>query len=83
MNYRPVFSDKAVLFFISLSRRQQWKLLDRAQELAADPFLVPDFPGRDEDGREISHMLIDGWLFSYWIDRPAHLVMITDIEDCE
>jgi hypothetical protein len=43
MRYRPVFSDSAVAFFISLRRRRQWKLLDRAQELAADPFLIPDF----------------------------------------
>jgi hypothetical protein len=34
MRYRPVFSDTAVLFFTSISRRKQEKLLDRAQELA-------------------------------------------------
>jgi hypothetical protein len=64
MRYRPVFSDTAVLFFTSISRRKQEKLLDRAQELARDPFLVPDFRSPDEEDRVISHILIDGFLFS-------------------
>jgi len=83
MRYRPVFSDMAVLFFTSLPHRRQWKVVHRAQELAADPFLVPDFRRPDEDGREISHLLVDGFLFSYWVDHAARLVMIVDIEDGE
>jgi len=83
MRYRPVFSDTAVLFFTSLSRRRQLKVLDRAQELANDPFLVPDFRCPDEDGREVSHILIDGYLFSFWVDHAVRVVMITEIEDSE
>jgi hypothetical protein len=83
MHYRPVFSDSAVLFFISLSRRRQWKVLDRARELASDPFLVPDFRMADETGRDISHVLVGGFLFSYWVDDAMGLVMIVDIEDGE
>jgi hypothetical protein len=83
MRYRPVFSDSAVLFFVSLSRRRQWKLLDRARELASDPFLVPDFRMPDEANREISHVLVDGFLFSFWVDDATRVVMIVDIEDGE
>jgi hypothetical protein len=83
MHYRPVFSDSAVLFFTTLPRRRQWKVLDRAQELAADPFLVPDFRDLDEEGREISHLLVESCLFSFWVDHAARVVMIVDIEDVE
>jgi hypothetical protein len=83
MRYRPVFSDAAVLFFASLTRRRQWKVLDRARELAGDPFLIPDFRSPDEEGREISHLLVDGFLFSFWVDHAVRVVMITDIEDGE
>jgi len=81
MRYRPVFSDSAVDFFATLSHRRQRKLLDRARELAADPFVVPDIRRVDEDGREIGDILIDDFLFSYWVDHPAKVVMIVDVED--
>jgi hypothetical protein len=41
--YDAVFASPAVEFFIGLTKRGERKVLDRAQELAADPFLVPDF----------------------------------------
>ncbi len=81
MRYRPVFSDGVVEFLTTLPRRQQRKLLDRAQELADDPFLVPDFKTPDDEGREISHILIDDFLFSFWADHAAKVVMIVEIED--
>jgi hypothetical protein len=81
MDYRPVFSDSAVDFCVTLTRRRQRKLLDRAQELARDPFVVPDFIRTDEDGRTISHLLIDDFLFGYWPDHAIKVVMIVEIED--
>jgi hypothetical protein len=83
MRYRPVFSDSAVVFFVSLSRRRQRKLLNRALELAGDPFLVPDFRNNDDDGRGICHVLVDGFIFSYWVDHAVRSVMIVEIEDGE
>ena len=55
--------------------------MDRARELASDPFLVPDLRRVDEDDREIGDILIDDFLFSYWVDHPAKVVMIVEIED--
>jgi len=81
MRYRPVFSDSTVSFFATLSRRRQVKLLDRARELAEDPFVVPDLRRVDDDGREIGDILIDDFLISYWVDHPAKIVMIVEIED--
>lgn len=81
MPYRPIFSDSAVEFFATLPRRRQQRLLRRVRELAADPFLVPDFKRVDADGRDISHVLIDDFLFSFWPDHATKVVMIVDIED--
>ena len=82
-SYRPVFSDSAVAFFISLSRRRQRKLLDRSHELAADPSFEPDFRGVDADGREVAHVMVDGFIFTYWVDHAVKRVMITDLDDAE
>jgi len=81
MQYRPVFSDAAVTFVVSQTRRRQEKILHRAQELARYPFLAPDFRSPDEEGRAVSHILIEGILFSFWVDDAVRVVMIVDIEE--
>ncbi|MBC7367939.1 MAG: hypothetical protein H7343_14195 [Undibacterium sp.] len=81
--YRLVFSDSAETFFISLTRRRQRKLLDRAHEWAADPFLAPDFRDVDADGRELAHVRVDGFIFIYWVDHAVKRVMVTDVDDAE
>lgn len=81
--YRPVFSDSAVAFFISLARRQQRILLDRAHELAADPFLAPDFRETDAEGRDLGHVVVGDFVFTYWVDHAARQVMITDVDGTE
>jgi len=55
--------------------------LDRARELAADPFVTPDLRWSDEEGREIGDILIDDFLFSFRVDHPAKVVMIVDVDD--
>ncbi len=79
--YRPSFSDLATEFILSLPKRRQRRIMDRAYELARDPFLESDYRLTDTDGRTIEHLLVDGVVFSYWIDHPVKLVMITEIED--
>ena len=81
--YRPIFSESAVTFFVGQPKRRQRKLLDRAHELAADPFLVPDFSGPDETGRIVSHLLVDGFIFDYWVDDAMQAVLIVEIGDAE
>ncbi len=57
--YRPSFSDLAAEFILSLPRRRQRKVMERA------------------------YLLVDGVVFSYWVDHALKLVMITEIEDTE
>ena len=63
-----------------MSKRRQRKLLDRGHELAADPFLVPDFRTKDSAGREISHLMVDDFIFDFWVDHAAKQVVITEID---
>ncbi|MBK8476127.1 MAG: hypothetical protein IPL39_07365 [Opitutaceae bacterium] len=79
--YRPVFSATAVALFVSLPRRRQRRLWDRAHELAADPFLVADFTNNDTDSRAISHLLLDDFLLDDWVDHAAKTAKIVGIDD--
>ena len=81
--YRPRFSDLAAEFILTLPRRRQRKAMDRAYELARYPFLESDYRLKDDAGRTIEHILVDGFVFSFRVDHAARLVMITEIEDAE
>ena len=81
--YEAVLTATAVRFVTGLTRRNQRKLLDRVQELSADPFLAPDFRTTDSAGREISHLLIDDFIYDYWVDHASRQVVITEIDFVE
>lgn len=81
--YRPQFSDTVAEFILTLSKRRQRKVLDRAHELARYPFVESDYRLKDADGRDIEHLLLDGFVFSYWVDHAARVILITEIEDAD
>ena len=78
--YRPFFSDLAAGFVIALSKRQQRRVLDTAYQLAADPLLRSDYTVTDADGRSIEHLLVNDFVFTYWLDHAECRVMITEID---
>ena len=81
--YHPAFSDLAAEFILALPRRRQRLVMARAYELARYPFLESDYRLTDSAGRAIDHLLLDGMVFSYWVDHASRLVMISEIEDVE
>jgi hypothetical protein len=81
--YRPSFSDLAAEFILAQPKRRQRKIMQRAYELARYPFLESDYRLVDADGRTIEHLLVDGVVFSYWVDHATRLVMIVEIEGAE
>jgi hypothetical protein len=83
LGYEPVFAASAVEFAVGLSRRRQRKLLDVAMQLAADPFLVPDFRSKDLAEREILHLLAEGFIFDFWVDHAAKRVVVLEIESVD
>ena len=80
---RPSFSDLAAEYVLSLPKRRQRTVMDRAYELARYPFLESDYRLADTDGRMVDHLLVDGILYSYWVDHRSRLVMIVEIESAE
>ena len=55
--------------------------MTQANQLAHYPFVESDYRLVDDDGRKIEHLLVDGLVFSYWLDHVNQLVLITKIED--
>jgi len=79
--YRPVFSDEAADFLVQQPRRRQRKILRLAQILAGSPFVRSDYVLTDETGRSIEYLLIEDYVFAYWLDHAERELRIIDIED--
>lgn len=79
--YRPVFSEGAADFLVNLPRRRQREIIVLVRKLAEHPFVRSDYRLSDDMGREIEHLLIEEYVFSYWIDHAVREVRIVDIED--
>ncbi len=82
-DYRPHFTDLAAEFILSLTKRRQRIVMAQAHQLARYPFVESDYQLTDDDGRKIDHLLVDGLVFSYWVDHSSRLVLITEIEDSD
>ena len=79
--YRPVLSDEAAEFLVQQPKARQRKILGFARQLAADPFVRSDYVIADDSGRELEHLLIDAWVFTYWVDHAVCELRIVEIED--
>jgi hypothetical protein len=82
-DYRARFTDLATEFILSLPKRRQRAVLDQARQLARYPFVASDYRLPDDDGHEIDHLLINGLVFSYWVDHANQTLLITEIEDAD
>jgi hypothetical protein len=82
-DYRSRFTDLATEFILSLPKRRQRQVMAQAQQLAHYPFVESDYRLPDEDGHEIEHLLVDGLVFSYWVDHSSRVVLITEIDDAD
>lgn len=80
-SYEPVFAEAAAEFLLQLPKRRQKHVVALSRQLAAEPQLRSDYTLPDESGRPIEHLLIDDYVFAYWIDHAEREVRIADIED--
>ncbi len=83
LGYKPFYADSVVAHFSQLTKRKRRRFLDCTSELAADPFLAPDEHSTDHEGREISHISVDGFIITYWVDHAAKLVMIIESDEAD
>jgi len=80
-SYVLYFAVEAAEFLAQLSKSRQRRALRLAQTLAANPFVRSDYAVVDESGREQEHLLIEGFVYTYWLDHAVRELRITDIED--
>lgn len=79
--YSLVFSEPAADFILALSSRRRRKVRDSLGRLSRDPFLRSDYAVTDDSGRVIEHLLIEDFVFAYWLDHAEREVRIVDIDD--
>ena len=78
-SYTCNFSEEAVAFIIGLKKPKQKIVLDCSASIAASPFHICDYRMEDANGRSIENLLLEGFLFSYWVDHAAKEVNILEI----
>jgi hypothetical protein len=79
--YHPVFAQEAADFLLQLPKRRQRRIAFLLRQLAAHPHVRSDYSVADESGREIEHLLIEDFVFAYWLDHSVREIRIVDIED--
>ena len=79
--YEPVLSGKASSVLIGLTKARQKKVVTLLFQLAEHPTQLGDYATRDDDGREIQHLLVADWHISFWADHAVRELRITDITE--
>jgi len=69
--YQAFYSDLVAEFILNLPKRRQRKVVDICNQLAEQPFITSDYRLIDRDGREIEHILVGGFVISYWVDMRS------------
>jgi len=78
-HYSAFYSDLVAEFILSLPKGRQRKLVDLCNQLAKHPFITPDYALKDRDGRDIEHIMVGGFVISYWVDHAVCKVMIVEV----
>jgi hypothetical protein len=75
--YEPVLSGRASSWLVGLSRPKQKQVLRLLFQLSKHPGQLGDYATREEDGREIQHLMVGDWHFSFWADHAVRELRIT------
>ena len=72
-------SAEVVSFVIGLSKQKQRKVIDLVERIAASLEFISDYQTPDAQGRPIENLLLEEFLFAYWIDHASKEIQITEI----
>ena len=61
------------------AKQKQRKVIDLAERIVASPEFISDYQTTDAKGRPIENLLLEEFLFTYWIDHASKEVQITEI----
>lgn len=78
-SYESHLSLEAANFVISLSKRRQRLVVNLADQIARQPFQIGDYQATDAAGRVVENLLLEGYLFSFWVDHATREVRISEI----
>jgi hypothetical protein len=79
--YTPVFSAEVAEFLLGLPRKRQRRAIRLVRRLASHPFGRSDYVLPDASGRLQEHLLLEDFVFVYWLDHVTRELRITDLED--
>lgn len=79
--YEPVLSSKASSKLVGLSKPKQKQILRLLFQLAEHPSQLGDYATREDGDREIQHLMIGDWHFSFWADHAVRELRITEIDE--
>lgn len=80
-SYDPVLSSKASSFLVGQSKSKQKQVLRLLFQLAELPGQLGDYSTREDGGREIQHLLVGDWHFSFWADHAVRELRVTEIDE--
>lgn len=78
-DYTCYLSAEVVSFVIGLPKDKQRKVFGLVERIAASPEFISDYRTTDAKGRPIDNLLLEEFLFTYWIDHASKEVQITEI----
>jgi hypothetical protein len=79
--YDPVLSSKASSILVGLPKAKQKKILALLFQIAEHPSQLGDYATREENGREIQHLMVGDWHVSFWADDAVRELRITDFTE--
>ena len=79
--YDPVLSSKASSFLVRISKTKQRKIIELIFQISDHPTQLGDYSTRDHVGRDIQHLLLGDWQFSFWADHAVRELRVTDIAE--
>ena len=79
--YEPILSGRASSSLVGLSRPKQKQLLRLLFQLAEHPSQLGDYSTREEAGREIQHLMVGDWHFSFWADHAVRELRVIEIDE--
>ena len=79
--YDPVLSSKASSFLVGLSKPKQKKVLALLFQISEHSGQLGDYATREDGGREIQHLMVGDWHFSFWADHAVRELRITEITE--
>jgi hypothetical protein len=81
-SYEPILSGKASAYLVSLPGNAQRKIIALLFQLAEMPSQLGDYSSRDNNGRDIQHILVGDWHISFWADdavKEFRIVEFTEV----